>query len=88
MGLISARVKATHELFLVGADLGTDDNPTWRDPVKPLQGDRWYAGNLLTGEVGQTHYVEYDQADWVRFKGSDLEETSSDLRLLNVRVSK
>jgi hypothetical protein len=68
--------------------MGTDDNPTWRDPVAPLQKDRWYAGNLLDGEVGQTHYVEYGVVGWGKFKGDELEELPSDYRLLNMRLSK
>jgi len=87
MGLISAKVKATQQMFLVGVDMGTDSDPMWRDPAKPLRDDTWYAGNLLDGEVGQTHYIEYDAIEWKKFKGSELEETSGDHRLLNVRLS-
>ncbi len=88
MGLITAKVKATRQMFLVGIDMGTDADPTWRDPVEPLQKDRWYAGNLLDGEVGQTHCVEYGVVEWGKFKGDELEELPGDYRLLNLRLSK
>ena len=87
MGLISARVKATGQLFLAGMDMGTDGSPQWRDPVSPLQDETWYSGNLLDGEVGQTHYIEYSEVSYAKFKGKELEETSS-LRLLPIRVKK
>jgi hypothetical protein len=87
MGLITAKVKATGQLFLVGIDLGTDNNPTWRDPTAPLVPDRWYAGNLLNGEVRQSQYVEYGSVEWQRFKGKELEEVAGDLRLVNVRLT-
>jgi hypothetical protein len=88
MGLITTKVKATQRMFLVGVDLGTDDIPTWRDPVLPLSADTWYAGNLLDGEVGQTQYVEYGVVEWGRFKGNELEEVMGDHRLLPLRLSK
>jgi hypothetical protein len=86
--LIPAKVKATQQMFLVGIDMGTDANPTWRDPASPLQNERWYAGNLLDGEVGETHYVQYSVVEWRRFKGDELEEVPGDHRLLPIRLRK
>jgi hypothetical protein len=68
--------------------MGTDANPTWRDPVPPLKADTWYAGNLLDGEVGQTHYVEYGIVEWRKFKGAEREEVPGDHRLLPIRLRK
>jgi hypothetical protein len=84
MGLITTRVKTSQRMFVVGLDLGTDGSPTWREPAKPLQKDRWYAGNLLDAEVGGTQYVGV--VEWRRFKGDELEEVPGDHRLINLRI--
>lgn len=82
MGLISARVKATGQLVLLGMEIQPDG--TVRDPAPPIRADAKYGGNLLDAYPGNSPWTEYTVISWAEFQGSELEEHSGDIRLLRV----
>lgn len=79
----TTKVKETGQLFDATTDLGTDGE-LYRDAHSPLQQDRLYAGHLFDAYPVNSPWVEFSEAKWATFRGSQLEEFGVSLRLVPV----